>query len=66
MTKDHQGAPGAVRAGRDGTSDLLGANTEIGRRLKQYYDELVSDEVPERFALLLGELEKAATGKEKD
>jgi Anti-sigma factor NepR len=64
MTRDQQGAPG-VKTGKNG-SDLLGANTEIGRKLKQYYDELVSDEVPDRFAQLLSQLEKAAPSQKKD
>ncbi len=64
MTKHQQGAPG-TKTGRNG-SDLLGVNTEIGRKLKQYYDELVSDEVPERFAQLLSQLERAAPAPKKD
>lgn len=39
--------------------DPLGSNSEIARRLKQYYDELVSEEIPDRFADLLSQLEKA-------
>jgi len=50
---------GTVRQ-RDISGDPLGTNSEIGRKLKQYYDELVSDEVPDRFAQLLAQLEKAA------
>jgi hypothetical protein len=65
MTRDQQGAPGA-KPRRNGVSDLLGANSEIGRKLRQYYDELVSDEVPERFAQLLSELEEAASTRKKD
>lgn len=38
-------------------SDPLGPNSEIGRKLKQYYDDLVSDDVPDRFADLLKQLE---------
>jgi len=54
------------RAGPDGA---LGSNSEIGRKLKQYYDELVSDEIPDRFTQLLSQLEqkeasKSATEKE--
>lgn len=41
--------------------DPLGPNSEIGRKLKQYYDELVSEEIPDRFDELLRQLE----GKEK-
>jgi hypothetical protein len=65
MTKDQQGAPGA-RPRRNAPSELLGANTEIGRKLRQYYDELVSDEVPDRFAQLLSDLEQAASAQKKD
>jgi hypothetical protein len=45
--------------GKNPSAQLLGPNTEIGRKLKQYYDELVSDEVPDRFADLLNKLEQA-------
>jgi Anti-sigma factor NepR len=58
MTKQSTGAVGA-KARRNGSKDPLGANSEIGRKLKQYYDELVSDEVPDRFAELLSQLENA-------
>ena len=39
---------------------------EIGRKLKQYYDDLVSDEIPDRFAALLSQLEKAEPARKKD
>lgn len=39
-------------------AEPLGTNSEIARKLKQYYDELVSDEVPDRFSQLLEALEK--------
>jgi hypothetical protein len=53
--------------GRQGVAgDPLGPNSEIGRKLKQYYDDLVSDEVPDRFAQLLAQLEKAEPGHKKD
>lgn len=48
------------------TGDPLGPNSEIGRKLKQYYNELVSDEVPDRFAQLLAQLEKAEPAHKKD
>ncbi len=38
--------------------DPLGPNSEIGRKLKQYYDELLTPEIPERFSKLLQELEQ--------
>lgn len=50
---------------RNSTGDLLGPNSEIGRKLKQYYDELVSDEVPDRFAQLLAQLEQAEPAPKK-
>jgi hypothetical protein len=39
--------------------DLIGANSEIGRKLRQYYDGLIVEEVPDRFAQLLQQLDKA-------
>ena len=62
MDKMKSGA-GAPR--RNGAADPLGANSEIGRKLKQYYDELVSDEVPDRFAQLLRQLETADPSRKK-
>lgn len=47
-----------VRQGANGKADALGPNSEIGRKLKQYYDDLVSEEVPDRFASLLKQLEE--------
>jgi hypothetical protein len=43
-------------------AEPLGSNSEIGRRLKQYYDELVTEEIPDRFADLLKQLEERETG----
>jgi hypothetical protein len=55
----------AVRVSRKpaSTADLLGSNSEIARKLKQYHDELLSLEVPDRFAELLSKLEKAERAK---
>lgn len=65
MTKQTSGAGNAApNRRRDG--EPLGANSEIGRKLKQYYDELVSDEVPDRFAQLLSQLEEAEPAQQKD
>ena len=43
---------------RSNGTDPLGPNSEIGRKLKQYYDGLVSEDVPDRFAELLEQLEE--------
>jgi hypothetical protein len=48
------------------SADLLGANSEIARKLKQYHDELLSLEVPDRFGELLGKLEQAERAKPAD
>lgn len=58
--------PAADRRKADGSADPLGANSEIGRKLRQYYEELASEEVPEKFADLLKQLEnreKTATSQ---
>lgn len=64
MTKATMGGVGNGR--RVASRDPLGPNSEIGRKLKQYYDELVSDNVPDRFAQLLSQLEKAEPVQKKD
>jgi hypothetical protein len=56
----------AGSAGRQvGANDPLGPNSEIGRKLKQYYDDLVSDDVPDRFAQLLSQLEQTESTQKK-
>jgi len=55
LDKERQGArpaPGATSA-----TDLLGSNSEIARKLGEYYGSLISDEIPDRFAKLLDQLE---------
>jgi hypothetical protein len=49
----------------NGSNDPLGVNSEIGRKLKQYYDDLVPDDVPDRFAQLLKDLEQAESAQKK-
>lgn len=44
---------------RKGSKRDLGANAEIGRKLKQYYDAILSEDIPDRFSQLLGQLDKA-------
>lgn len=61
MKKQHY-ASGGEPAHR-GSTEMLGPNSEIGRKLRQYYDGLVSEEVPDRFMQLLGQLEAAETSK---
>ena len=52
-------------ARRDGAADPLGPNTEIARKLKQYFDGLVSEDVPDRFAQLLSQLEQTEPNQPK-
>ena len=47
-------------------SQALGANYEIGKKVKQYYDDLVSEQVPDRFAELLAKLDQAEPARNKD
>jgi len=59
--EDDSKQPGRARRAKGDRG--LGANSEIGRKLKQYYDDLVTDEVPDRFLQLLSQLDKS--GEEK-
>lgn len=61
----------SVRAKKDmdrkiSGAEILGANSEIGRKLQQYYDEIASDKVPDRFAQLLNQLEQAEADSGKE
>lgn len=51
------GGGGADDAARKRPGEPLGANSEIGRKLKQHFDDVVSEGVPDRFAQLLSRLE---------
>ncbi|WP_411956256.1 NepR family anti-sigma factor [Arvimicrobium flavum] len=64
MTKPVGAGPNSLR--RDRRAEPLGANSEIARKLKQYYDDLVSDDIPDRFAELLAQLEQAERPQGKD
>ena len=66
MNKKRTTEEGAPPRRRNGSAEALGPTSEIGRKLKQYFDELVSDEVPDRFAQLLRQLEKSEPAQEKD
>ena len=62
MTAD-KSARGSGRNGQGLGRDPLGANSEIGRKLKQLYDGVASEQVPDRFNDLLAELEKQDSQK---
>jgi len=57
--KPHLTAAAGGQKKSENQGDALGVNSEIGRKLKQYYDELVSEDVPDRFADLLRQLERS-------
>lgn len=59
MTKPINETRGEKPTRKSSSADLLGANSEIARKLKQYHDELLSLEVPDRFGDLLSRLEQA-------
>lgn len=54
---------GRTKGRRGASTDRLGSTSEIGRKLKEYYDGLVSSDVPDRFEDLLAQLEKAEKAK---
>lgn len=49
------------RAKESSIAAALGPNAEIGRKLKQYYESLIVEDVPDRFTQLLNQLEKVET-----
>lgn len=57
MARRHEAASAA---------DVLGSNSEIGRKLRQYYDGLVAEEVPDRFAALLEKLDQVESERKPE
>lgn len=51
--------------GKPRNDDPLGANSEIGRKLREYYDGLMTPDVPDRFTELLSKLETAESQRKK-
>ncbi|BCH30364.1 hypothetical protein MesoLjLc_22940 [Mesorhizobium sp. L-8-10] len=49
----------------NGPEHLLGANSEIARKLDEYYKSLLSDEVPDHLTQLLARLERAESEQKK-
>lgn len=60
MKKESTGARGE-KPKRNGPEHILGANSEIARKLNEYYKSLLSDEVPDHLTQLLLRLEQAET-----
>lgn len=58
MTTKEGGARATKPKGK-GPEHLLGANSEIARKLDEYYRSLLSDEVPDHLTQLLARLERA-------
>ena len=52
-----------MQAPKAESADILGANSEIGRKLRQYYDGLIVEDVPDRFTQLLQQLDRVETAR---
>ena len=59
------GGGGGRRAGKAGDNGEIDPRVqcEIGRQLKAFYDDVISEPVPDRFLELLQQLEKSAGKK---
>lgn len=64
--QDNETAAGPHSSDAAGQGDPLGNHSEIGRKLKEYYEDLVSDAVPDRFADLLSRLERAESAQKEE
>lgn len=64
LSKERQGAPQAPRT--TSASDLMGPNSEIARKLGEYYGSLLSNEIPDRFAKLLDQLEESEPARQAE
>jgi hypothetical protein len=72
MTNDHRTKSRTRKAGKTAAKtmmtsaakgDSLPANDMIGRKLREYYDEVAKEPVPDRFKALLDALESQSAGK---
>lgn len=59
MAEEKMQSAGSKRRG----DDPLGSNSEIGRKLREYYDGLMTPDVPDRFTDLLSKLEQAEASR---
>ena len=57
MMDDGKGKNGSEMIGPD--DDLLGSNSEIAVKLRQFYTAIQEEEIPERFLDLLEKLDRA-------
>jgi hypothetical protein len=71
MASDHRTKSGAAKGAKTAKTmmtsapkaDSLPANDLIGRKLREYYDEVAKQPVPDRFTALLNALESKSAGK---
>ncbi len=67
MAKE-QGDPRAQggKPRRNGSEKLLGSNSEIARKLGDYFKGIESEEVPDHFLQLLNQLDQTENSQKKD
>lgn len=51
---------------KEAGADPLGPNSEIGKKLRDYYNGLVEEAVPDRFSQLLSQLEAAESTRDEE
>jgi hypothetical protein len=67
MAKQQGGPPAQGGKPRgNGSEKILGANSEIARKLGDYFKGIESEEVPDHFLQLLNRLEQTETAQKKD
>lgn len=66
MANEKGSPPPGGKAPRQGADGALGANTEIARKLGDYFRGLESEQVPDRLMELLNKLDEAETRQKKD
>lgn len=73
MARDHRTKSRAEKGSKTVTTmttsaakaNSLQANDMIGRKLREYYDEVAKQPVPDRFMALLDALESKSAGKKQ-
>lgn len=58
MTKQQGGPPQGTKSRRNGSDKVLGTNSEIARKLGEYFSVMEAEPVPDSLMQLVSKLEK--------
>jgi len=63
MTNQQGGPPQGPKSRRNGSEKTLGTNSEIGRKLGEYFKGMEAEPVPDTFLDLISRLDQVERGR---